>query len=112
MLINVAHTPYRKGYFMNPQDQQRAKGELFLKYDDTKERLVLLKHEAKERAKEFRKSAEILEDRPEDLVITDAETFKYYGDLKKLIADINETQKELRGLETTLREARLEHKIK
>lgn len=113
MTIANCYTPYREGYFMSADDQDRAKADALFKFTKAKERLALLKHTAHEIAIELEGQAKVLKERPESIVFTDkdAEVMKGYKGLGGLVDDLKKSDAEMQRLAELMTEVGLGYMV-
>jgi len=103
MVSKARYPAYREGYYMSTDQQRIDRALVLLNFNETKERLALLKNKSQELAKEFEETARKLKNSPENYYVnTDPEITKYYQELRALTDDIRKTIEEKQRLQTTL----------
>jgi hypothetical protein len=111
MVASECYSPYREGYFMNAEEQRKAKGAALLEYTEAKERRALLENEAAKLAQHFESLATLLRERPETIVFGDADAvlLKEYKRFAALIDDLKITRAELQRLDSVVRGLGITH---
>jgi chromosome segregation ATPase len=103
---------YRKGYFMSNEQEQAAKGQLFLEYQETKYHMGVLRAAADKLAEKFEKTAKQLREAPERMTFDAAALIQYNEELHKLLADFAVTREEFNRLGARVNESGLAHLLK
>ena len=103
---------YRKGYFMSIEQEQAAKGQLLLEYQEAKYRIGPLRAAADKLAVTFEHIAKQLRAAPEHITFNAAVLINANAELGTLIDDLRATSAEIQRLHDRVREAGMEHLIK
>ena len=104
---------YRKGYFMNREEEQAARGKLFLDFKEADHRLGLLRAQAAGLAKQIESIAGALKTKPESLSSSNVEALVDISvKMGKAIEDIKATIEEVNTLASQVRASGLDHLIR